>query len=76
MNSKRRTALYRNYDILSEISHRLEEIKGEEEDALDAIPENLTNSERYQSIDEACDNLESAIDALDECIEYIEAATE
>ena len=41
----------------------------DEEYALDNIPENLQGSERYEMSEEACYNLEMAIESLDEIID-------
>ena len=58
----------------------LDMILSEEESYMDNIPENLQNGYRYQAAEEACDNIECAIDALndgniDEAISYIYSAT-
>ena len=56
-------------------AYELEALKEEEEDYRDNIPENLQGSERYEQAEEACDNLDSAFDGLEEVISYIEEAT-
>jgi hypothetical protein len=47
----------------------------EEEEYRDNMPENLQGSERYETADTACDNLQSAIDSLEEAFEYLNEAT-
>ena len=47
-----------------------------QEEYRDNIPENMQESERYEKADEACDNLSSAVDSLEEVISSIEAAIE
>lgn len=42
------------------------EIRDEEQEYLDNIPENLQASERYELAEEAVSNLDSAYDLLDE----------
>ena len=58
------------------IKNELESILYEEESYMDNIPENLQGGYRYQMAEDACDNIESAIDALNEnelneAIDYI-----
>ena len=77
MNKARRKALYaivtrlqfvdnKNKDAVSSIKSDLESILYDEEYAMDNIPENMQGSYRYEMAEEACDNLQSAIDALDD----------
>lgn len=74
MNKTRRNLLSQAYDNLEKLSAIIEEIKDQEEEYRDNIPENLQGSERYEKAEAACDNLESALDALGECLDYIEEA--
>lgn len=74
MNNPRRQALNKIIDRIDALMCDLESLKDEEEEYRDNIPENLQGSERYETADEAVDNLESAYDALDEVISYIEEA--
>lgn len=65
-----------DFDALSDIICDLECIWNDEECYRDNIPENLQESIRYTTADEACDNLECAVDALnyieeDDDVEYI-----
>lgn len=93
MNKERRKALYaiakrltfadnKNTDEIGSIKRDLESILYDEEYAMDNIPENLQGSYRYEQAEEACDNLQSAIDVLDDedvdidsAIKYIYDAT-
>lgn len=74
MNAKRRTSLMNIQDIMEKAMNRLKELLEEEEEARDNIPESLQNSERYERANEACDNLSSAINALEEVSSYLEEA--
>lgn len=63
-------------EFIASIKNELESILYEEESYMDNIPENLQGSYRYQMAEDACDNIESAIDALNEnelneAIDYI-----
>ena len=68
--------------LLSDISSDLEEVKDEEEEARDNIPESLWETEKYQKADEAVDALENAMSYLEdmdssvgEVEGYLEGAT-
>lgn len=76
MNKIRRKQLAAIMEKLEELKADLETLKEEEEDYRDNMPENLWGSERYEKADTACDNLDSAVDGLDEIISYIEEASE
>lgn len=63
-------------EFIASIKNELESILYEEESYVDNIPENLQGGYRYQMAEDACDNIESAIDALNEnelneAIDYI-----
>lgn len=62
-----------------ELSNELETIKNEEEEYRDNIPENLQQSEKYQTTDDACSALDNAYNSLtdvsfDDIISELEAA--
>jgi hypothetical protein len=76
MNRIRRKTLNEIYDKLAELRDLLEEVKGEEEDYRDNMPENLQNSERYEIAENACDNMDSAVCSIEEALDYIESAAE
>lgn len=48
------------------IKHDLESILYDEENYMDNIPENLQGGYRYEKAEEACDNLQSALDSLED----------
>lgn len=89
MNKERRKALYaivkrlsvmdhNNTDERNSIKSDLESILCDEEYYMDSIPESFIY--KYEKAEEACDNLQSAIDALDDddiddAINYIYSAT-
>ena len=76
MNKARRKNLQAIIDQLEELKGSLEDLRVEEGEYRDNIPENMQESERYEKADEACDNLSSAVDSLEEAISSIEAAIE
>ena len=76
MNKERRKHLSVISRQLSDLLTALEEVESEESEYRDNIPENLQGSERYEKADEACDNLQSAIAAVEEALSYIDSAAE
>ena len=65
MNKARRKILDDIWGKIMEAHDLLDEVKSEEEDVMENIPENLQGSERY----EACEN---AVYEMEECIGYLE----
>ena len=53
-------------DIIEELQQDIEYISADEQDYLDNIPENLQGSERYEAGENAVENLEAAIDWLED----------
>lgn len=75
MNKSRRNALSKIIRRLNTMQDKedlyglideLDTLKGEEQDYYDNIPENLQNSQRAQDSEQAIDNLEEALDLLNE----------
>lgn len=58
-------------NALDEKSKELEKIRDEEQDCYDNLPEGLVDSERGEAMSENCDDLDSAVEALEEVIDYI-----
>ncbi|MBC2391322.1 hypothetical protein [Listeria booriae] len=74
MNAKRRKRIQDTLNILSEQLDLLEELKDEEQEYVENIPENLQGSERYEVAEEAAANLEEAYDLVNDAIEKLEEA--
>lgn len=72
MNKYRRIAVAELLNQLVELCDNLEEIKSEEEEALENYPENLRYSERGEAMQEAVDNLEEAHGAISEAIDLLQ----
>ena len=73
MNKKRRKCIdsvilkiSKLQDIIEELQQDIEDIAADEQDYLDNIPENLQASERYEAGENAVENLEAAIDWLED----------
>lgn len=72
MNNQRRKKIREINSTLTELMNRLEEIKSEEEETLDNMPENLQCSERAMASEEAIAILEGALDNFTEANERLE----
>lgn len=71
MNKARRDVLYKIVDTLDEKKKELDNILDEEQNCYDNLPEGLIDSERGEAMSDNCDDLENAIDSLEEVIDYI-----
>ena len=76
MNNPRRKKLNTILEQLIKIHAALEEVKDEEQDYFDNIPENLRNSEHYDKAKNAVAALEDALSMFDEIADNIEVALE
>ena len=76
MNKERREQLSRAQKMLDDASGIISAALDQEQDCIDNMPENLLDSERVQKMELAIDNLESAINSIDEAKESIECASE
>ena len=77
MNAERRKKLAAVAEFIAdELKSALEELRDEEQDYFDNIPENLQQGERYEQAESALDNLESAISSLEETVGYLEEITQ
>lgn len=65
--------LERIVDELSDIYSAVEEVKGEEEDKLDNLPDSLRESQKGQDIDEGIERLDEVLELMDDCA-YSDAA--
>ena len=79
MNKSRRKEISQIYDKLSSIifdldilKDRLENVKEEEQESLDNLPENLQFSLKAQEMEENVDNLDNSIDYLSQAIENLQ----
>lgn len=72
MNKARRNIIQGSINYIERI---LQDVLDEERDAFENMPENLQNSERGQISQDAQENLEAAIEALEEAISYLDDAS-
>lgn len=76
MNNKKRTILSEASAFLGKALILVTQIKEEEEDALENMPENLETSERYEKMEDAISALEDTEESIESAIEKIETASE
>ncbi len=59
---------------MEQLKGEIESILEDEEEYMDNIPENMQGSERYETAETACENLQSAVDAMEEVLSSLEEA--
>lgn len=59
-------------DKINKAKNLIDDVSIEEEMAMENMPENLQETERYTSMEENVENLQASSDLLDEVLEYIE----
>lgn len=74
MNKSRRTSLKQASGLLDRAIDIIRVAKDDEQECVDNLPENLQNSERYETMEAAIDSLEEAIEKIDEAKEHIDDA--
>lgn len=72
MNKTRRKAIEKIVDKLMELQADLQWIKEDEDDARDAMPESLQDTERYSESEEASQAMEDADSSIQDAIDYLE----
>ena len=72
MNKIRRKQLDEIISKIGEVRDELESIMNDEEEYRDNMPENLQGSERYEISDNACSEMQAALDSLEEAISSVE----
>ena len=76
MNNERRKRLEELRVKIEAIQSIVEEIREEEQDYMDNMPENLQGSERYEKAECAVDELYSAYESLETAADSITEAME
>lgn len=76
MNKQRRKRLTEVMELLQEAQQIIEEVRDEEQEEFDNLPEGLRCSGRWKAMEEAINNLEEAYDGMDDTISSVEAAGE
>lgn len=76
MNKQRRAAIQEISDQLGSLYFALEELKDEEQEYIENMPENLRNSERHDTAEQAVSYLEDAISSISEAVDNCSSAIE
>lgn len=71
MNKVRRARVDEVIERLQELQSEIEDILREEYEYRDNIPENMQQSEKYETADSNCNCLQNACDSIDECIDQL-----
>ena len=74
MDTKRRNRLRDALKMLANVGAIVEAVCDKEEDCMDNYPENLQSTERFEHMEAAVDNLNDALEKLDDAKGNIEAA--
>lgn len=74
MNAARRREIKSIIEDIENVIESINDVKDDEEFAMDGMPENLQGSDRYAAMEEAADNMDSAVGALEEAMSYLESA--
>ncbi len=74
MNNARRKRIRDAAEQMEQLKGEIESILEDEEEYMDNIPENMQGSERYETAETACENLQSAVDAMEEVLSSLEEA--
>lgn len=76
MNNNRRKHINDVMEQLNILLTEIEEIKDEEQEAYDNLPESLQDGDKGENMSEAVGNLEYAYDGLTEVLDYLDSAKE
>lgn len=76
MNNARRKEIEKITADLEAIKERIEALQEEEQDAFDNLPESIQYGERGDKMQSAIDNLESAADYIQDCLDNLCEASE
>lgn len=76
MNATRRKQIQAALDLISEARGILEDVKSEEQDAYDALPDSFRESERGEKMENAMSILEDAVCDLENRESTLEEAKE
>ena len=76
MNKERRKRISSVVDAINVALEEVRDLAGEEQDAFDAMPEGLQDSERGQASGEAAASIEEAVGMLEEAMDLLGRASE
>ena len=76
MNQMKRNILRKARSMLENASELVIQVRDDEQDSFDNLPEGIQESERGQKMEEAIDAMDSAMDSISEAIEHLEEASQ
>lgn len=76
MNRERRSKISDIMERLDAIQTELEEIRNEEQEAFDNMPESIQGSERGENMENGIDTMSECIDSLLTVVEQLEEVSE
>lgn len=74
MDVRRRNRLRDALKMLVSVITIVESVSDKEQDCMENVPENLQGTERFENMENAVDRLNQALEELDNAKEHIEAA--
>lgn len=74
MNKKKRSRLTQAQSFLSQALHIVEDVKDDEQDDLDNLPEGFQDSDQGQKMEEVISLLDDAMDSIAEASSSIDEA--
>ena len=72
MNAQRRKQIEKLNEEVRDILGRVEELKDEEQEYYDNMPESFQSGDKGQQAEQAVDTLDSAMQSLEEVASYLE----
>ena len=72
MNNTRRKEIKKVIAVLESLNSTIEDLQSEEGDAMDAISENFSETDRYAHMEECYDLLGDAMSSIEEAISNLE----
>jgi hypothetical protein len=76
MNKQRRNDINKAIDLLEKASAILDQVRDEEQEAFDNMPENLQESDKGQAMQQSLDDLDAAIECIGDAISSANDAAE
>jgi hypothetical protein len=76
VNKERRARLEKASGMICDVREIIEDVKIDEEDARDNMPENLQASDRYEQMDEAVNTMDDIISVLEEVESQLDELTQ
>lgn len=76
MNNERRKAIEKVQEELQQLYSKLDDLRSDEQDAFDNLPESLQNGDRGEQMQAAIDAIENAMSQIDEARNELDTAIE